>query len=270
MERETGSSAGSTTSSAKGKHLIASLTENPLSKPARLRSLSVGSSSRFLFRCLLAALFMAGSASAYPAESSLIQKPDFKLDGRTAADLSAEWWKWAMSSTDEMNPVRDMSGAHCDSGQQGKVWFLAGGFGSALIRRSCTIPAGKYIFFPVINMVYWPEEENNGYTCQEAIKNAAVNNDTAIDLFVELDGKVVKNPKRFRARTIKCFDVYERIPAERKPYSAFPSASDGYWILLKPLKPGKHSIKFGGQYNHTTAAYGHNLQDIEYEINVEN
>lgn len=205
---------------------------------------------------------------AFASESSPIQQPGFKLDGHSAADLSAEWWKWAMSSPDEVNPVRDTSGAHCDTGQQGKVWFLAGGFGSSLIRRTCNIPSGKYIFFPVINMVYWPQEENNGYTCKDAIKDAAVNNETAIDLFVTVDGQALKNPKRFRARTQKCFDVFERISAKDKPYRAFPSASDGYWILLKPLTLGKHTIKFGGQYNHTTSAYGHNLQDIEYEIIV--
>ena len=174
-----------------------------------------------------------------------------------------------MSSPDEINPVRDRDGAHCDTGQQGKVWFLAGGFGSSLIRRSCTIPAGKYIFFPVINMAYWPQKENNGLTCEQVRKSAAVNNDTAIDLFVKIDGQALKNPKRYRARTRKCFDVYGRISAEEKPYNAFPSASDGYWILLKPLQPGKHSIKFGGQYNKASSAYGRTLQDIEYEITVE-
>ena len=40
-----------------------------------------------------------------------------------------------------------------------------------------------------------------GYTCKQAIKNAALNIETAIDLFVELDGVVVNEPKRFRART---------------------------------------------------------------------
>jgi hypothetical protein len=190
------------------------------------------------------------------------------LDGRTAADLSAEWWKWAMSSPDDVNPVRDTSGIHCDTGQQGKVWFLAGGLGTSPIRRSCTIPAGKYIFFPVINMVYWPLEPDSGFTCEEAMKNAAVNNAATIDLFVKVDKKIVKNPKQYRASTRKCFDVYERIAAERKPYNAFPSASDGYWILLKPLKPGKHTIKFGGHYNHSTSSHGRKLQDIEYTISV--
>ena len=213
-------------------------------------------------------LALAVTASAYATEPSPVQQPNFKLDGRSAADLSAEWWQWAMSSPDEINPVRDRSGAHCDTGQQGKVWFLAGGFGSALIRRSCTIPVGKYIFFPVVNMAYWPKTENNGYTCELARKNAAVNNETAIDLFVKVDGQTVQNLKQYRARTSKCFDIYGRIPAEYKPYKAYPSASDGYWILLKPLPPGKHSIKFGGQYNSASSEYGHMLQDIEYEITV--
>jgi hypothetical protein len=222
---------------------------------------------RQIFLSMILALTATFSANA--TESSPVQQPNFKLDGHTAADLSADWWEWAMSSPDEINPVRDRSGVHCSTGQQGKVWFLAGGFGSSLIRRSCTIPAGKYIFFPVINMAYWPQEENNGYTCEQAKKNAAVNNDTAIDLFVKVDGQVVENPKKFRARTRKCFDVYGKIPAESKPYKAFPSASDGYWILLRPLVAGKHTIKFGGQYNSASSAYGRILQDIEYEITVE-
>lgn len=214
-------------------------------------------------------MFTSITGTAYSSEPATVQKPNFKLEGRSAADLSADWWKWAMSSPDEISPVRDNSGAHCDTGQRGNVWFLAGGFGTNLIRRSCVIPEGKYIFFPIINMAYWPREENNGYTCKQAIKNAAVNNETAIDLFVELDGVVVKEPKKFRARTKKCFDIYDWIPTIEKPYNAYPSASDGYWILLSPLAVGKHTVRFGGQYNNTTSAYGRNLQDIDYQITVE-
>lgn len=218
--------------------------------------------------CLLIILALAAAGSAYAANPSPVLQPNFKLDGLSAADLSAEWWEWAMSSPDEINPVRDRSGAHCGTGQQGKVWFLAGGFGSSLIRRSCTIPADKYIFFPLINMAYWPMTENDGYTCEMAQENAALNNQTAIDLFVKVDGQAVQNPKQYRARTSKCFDIYARIPEIYKPYKAYPSASDGYWIMLKPLPPGKHTIKFGGQYNKTSSAYGDMLQDIEYEITI--
>jgi hypothetical protein len=198
----------------------------------------------------------------------MVQDPGFKLGGQTAAELSADWWKWAMSSPAEINPVRDETGAQCGTGQKGKVWFLAGGFGSSKIKRSCTIPAGKYIFFPVINMAYWPREANNGFTCGQAKENAAINNDTALDLFVELNGVAVKDPKRYRAKTSKCFDIFERVPKDFNPYKAYPSASDGYWILLKPLNRGKHSFRFGGRYNNTTSDYGRMVQDIEYEISI--
>lgn len=221
-----------------------------------------------MFRILLGSVLFAAVGLAHSAGSEMVQDPGFKLGGRSAVELSADWWKWAMSSPAEINPVRDMSGAQCGTGQKGAVWFLAGGFGSSKIKRSCTIPAGKHIFFPVINMAYWPREENNGFTCDQAMKNAAMNNDTALDLFVELDGAAVTEPKKYRARTRKCFDIFERVPKSQMPFNAYPSASDGYWILLKPLKPGKHLLKFGGRYNTTSTDYGRMVQDIEYEISV--
>lgn len=219
-------------------------------------------------RNLLVALLLTAFGFGCSQDSVIVQDKNFMLDGRSTADLSSDWWKWAMSSPDEINPVRDISGIHCDTGQRGNVWFLAGGFGSSKIRRSCEIPDGKHIFFPVINMVYFPREANNGYTCEQAKSNAAVNNETAIDLFAEIDGVTVKEPKSFRVRAEKCFDVFDWIPTADKPYNAYPSASDGYWILLNPLKKGKHTIKFGGRYNNKTTAFGRNLQDIEYEITV--
>jgi hypothetical protein len=221
-----------------------------------------------MFRLFLAALFLSICAPGSARESAVVYDMNFKPDGRSMADLSADWWKWAMASPDEVNPVRDRSGAHCAEGQRGGVWFLAGGFGSSRISRTCEIPAGKYIFFPIINMVYWPSRSDFSYTCEQAKKNAAMNNDTALDLFVELDGVAVREPGQFRVSTEECFDVFDWAPAESKPYIAFPSASDGYWILLRPLAPGKHTLKFGGRYKNRGVAYGRMLQDIEYEITV--
>ena len=222
-----------------------------------------------MHRTLLAIGLMSIAGLSYTAEAATPLRPESTLDGHSAAALSASWWKWAKSSPDEINPVRDISGAHCGVGQQGKIWFLAGGFGSAKIRRNCAIPSGKSIFFPIINMVYYPQEQNNGVTCEDAQEAAALNNDKAVDLFVEVDGTEVKNLARFRARTEKCFNIFERVPKKYRPYNTYPSASDGYWIGLKPLTKGTHTLKFGGRYNNTTSDYGRMVQDIEYEISVE-
>lgn len=222
-----------------------------------------------MYRTTLTIIFSMLVGFAHASQSIIPLDPGFKLEGHSTAELSAAWWKWAMASPDESNPVQDTSGAHCDVDQQGSVWFLAGGFGSSKIKRSCAIPVGKYIFFPIINMAYWqPREVGNRYTCENAKALAAVNNDNALELFVELDGVAVENPKRFRARTKQCFDIFERVPKNLNSYNAYPSASDGYWLLLRPLQKGKHTIKFGGRYPSPDTAYGHMVQDIEYEIFV--
>lgn len=221
-------------------------------------------------RIFLMAIFLMMSNIAHSNQSVIFFEPGFHLEKRSAAELSTEWWKWAMSfsAQSEENPVNDTSGIHCGVGQRGKVWFLAGGYGSSKIQRNCVIPAEKYVFFPIINMVYYPASENNGFTCEQAKTHAALNNETALDVFVELDGVPIKDPKRFRAKTKKCFNMFEHVPKAFKPYNAYPSATDGYWILLKPLPIGKHSVKFGGRYNSPDTPYGRMVQDIEYEILV--
>ena len=38
-------------------------------------------------------------------------------------------------------------------GQRGSNWFLAGTFGASTVTRTCSIPEGATLFFPVINFV---------------------------------------------------------------------------------------------------------------------
>jgi hypothetical protein len=208
-------------------------------------------------------------SNAQAAQPTDVLPPDYLLDGKTNADLSATWWQWAYSTNDEANPVRDSTGVNCSVGQDGKVWFLAGGFGSSKISRQCVIPADKFVFFPVINMIYWPRKGNDSYTCDRAKFKASSNNNNAINLFVEIDGVKLENVQRFRAKTEECFDIFEKVDRSLDPYNAYPSASDGYWVLLKPLSKGKHTIKFGGGYSVDENPFGRMLQDIEYEITVE-
>jgi hypothetical protein len=202
------------------------------------------------------------------AASPTTLAPDFKLDGLAGAEWSAAWWQWAMSAPEDKSPIEDSDGANCAVNQSGKVWFLAGGYGSSRISRTCAVPAGKYLFFPLVNMAYWPRSANGGFTCQDAKAWAALNNDTALDLFVTIDGVAVEDADRFRYKTDTCFDIFARIPKSMKPYNAFPSASDGYWMILPPLPKGRHVLNFGGRYNRSSQAFGRMVQDIRYEIVV--
>jgi hypothetical protein len=221
-----------------------------------------------MLRTVLFPVLLAVSGIAHSGQIATPLAPSYKLQGQSAADLAAAWWKWAKSSPSSTNPVEDRTGAHCDTNQQGPVWFLAGGYGSSVISRHCDIPAGKHVFFPIINMVYFPGTADSGLTCEEAIQNGKLNNDTALDLFVRIDGVSLQNPKRFRAATSTCFDLLERVPKDQMPYNAYPSATDGYWILLPPLKRGTHTIEFGGKYNNSSEGYGDMVQNIKYVIMV--
>jgi hypothetical protein len=207
------------------------------------------------------------SSTSFAADFLL--PPKSSVEGRSASQLAADWWQWAMSAPREESPIGDMTGAKCTYGQEGPVWFLAGGFGSSKIRRACSIPAGKTLFFPVINMVYWPRRGDAAYTCPQAKAAAALNNDTALDLFAEIDGVAVEGIAQYRFSSEECFDIYARVPPERGPYKAYPAATDGYWLMVKPLSAGRHTLKFGGRYNRNSPSYGRMLQDIEYVLVVQ-
>ena len=64
-------------------------------------------------------------------------------------DWSAEWWQWVLGIPQATNPQLDTTGEFCDVNQPASpFWFLAGTFGGDAA-RSCTIPAGKLLFFPL-------------------------------------------------------------------------------------------------------------------------
>jgi hypothetical protein len=81
--------------------------------------------------------------------------------GRTQVELAEAWWQWAYTFPRTSGPVADLTGAECGAGQKGFIWFLAGTCESRLIHRTCKLPFGKYLFFPVINYVV-VDHENQG------------------------------------------------------------------------------------------------------------
>jgi len=133
------------------------------------------------------------------------------------------------------------------------------------------VPEGRSLFFPLINMVYFPDEDSTpeNFTCEDAEIASALDNDTAIDLFASVDGVELEDLKRLRISTPGCFDIFAHLPKGQRPYSGYPSATDGFWLLLKPLSKGHHLIKFGGKYNNSSPDYGQMIQDIEYDLVVE-
>jgi hypothetical protein len=207
----------------------------------------------------------SGFTNSYP---SVAVSTNEIVAGKALHQYANKWWQWTSTMGDEESPVRDKTGEYCHVNQNGDVWFLAGGYGTSKIKRHCIIPHGKYIFFPIINMAYWPEQDVSK-TCEEVKQESALNNSELYLVYAELDGLSIPNVRNNRIKSQNCFDLHERLALTQSTKKVYPTATDGYWLMLKPLSKGVHSLKFNAQYHHKTAVHGNMMQDIEYTIEVE-
>jgi hypothetical protein len=179
----------------------------------------------------------------------------FPPDGQ----LTADWWKWVMAIPSEINPLLDDTGEDCGVNQQGPVWYLVGTPGDTTIgnlttgdaERDCVIPEGKKILFPIINaqclelndQIFGPQLEEKLRQCAEDIINE-------VDILeASIDGKNITNFEKFRVQS-PLFTI--TIPEDNAfGYTNFTNIpqktiSDGYWVEVKGLDPGEHTIEFTG------------------------
>jgi hypothetical protein len=171
--------------------------------------------------------------------------------GKSYGEWGAAWWTWALSFPADRNPIFDATGEFGSQGQAGPVWFLAGTSGGA-VERTITIPAGKGLFLPLLNVINdYPCPDPNfqpppGQTLEEFLREGAIFFvDHATELSVEVDGVPLRNLFDYRA-TSDLF-TFTGDPS----MTAFdpcitgqpqPAVSDGYWLMLSPLRPGQHTI----------------------------
>jgi hypothetical protein len=175
--------------------------------------------------------------------TDFVLAPTSSVSGHSQGEWSRRWWQWASSFPSETSPIADRTGERCGAGQSGPVWFLAGAFGSALVQRLCIVPRGKYLFFPLINYVVFPYRDSP-LTCAQATENAKEMTDSPTVLVAEIDGIKIPDLARYRQSTRGCFDLAARSDSR----IAIPrSAANGYYLMLPPLAPGHHSLRFGGE-----------------------
>jgi hypothetical protein len=183
--------------------------------------------------------------------------------GNTYGELSARWWQWLLSIPAATNPN---TGGDCAQGQYDDVWFLAGAFGGRAT-RTCIIPAGKPIFFPVINTIaYKPTSDE---TLLDLRKLAAAFIDSIISMQVTIDGTTMNKGElaSFRVRSPSFTVIAPKkglVPPGKlqSPGNTDPLVSDGYWLLLSPLSTGMHQINF------QAATSGGFTLDVTYTLSV--
>ena len=225
---------------------------------------------RIAFVILILSIFAVPSTMAQwviPADSVIY--------GRTYSEWSAEWWQWALSIPVATHPLFDKG--DCSVGQSGPVWFLGGSFASNTDVRSCTVPAGKMLFFPILNGEDSDVEESFNNGCSDptfgssivGLRRCATAGQEGLSVRATIDGVAVPNIARtFRFQspafsfTIPDDNLFKATTGNPYLAGTYLSVGDGYYLMLSPLSQGKHTIHFKG-----SAPNGFTL-DITYHLTV--
>ena len=201
-------------------------------------------------------------------DDTLVVAPHHRFRGLTQAELANRWWQWALSYPAPVNPLLDTTGAFSHLGDRGPVFFLAattGTVGNHQVSRTVTIMSDQAVFFPVMPFITWGAI--SAYTpgtypnlLRDAEETAGIEPSGAAPnttLLLTLNGSPLPLPEKtpslfdFRQTSPNLFNLF--VPANNafgfttSLYPGnFPSVSDGWWVLLKPLPVGHYTLRFRG------------------------
>jgi hypothetical protein len=191
------------------------------------------------------------------------------------AGTTAQWWQYVISIPTTVNPLLDATGDNCMVGQRNPIVFLVGTFsgGPPAPVRTCSVPPGEWLFFPVINSVQINTPRVCGQTGSLNVAQlrslAAPLIDSATNMSVTLDGKSMNNLIRVKsdvfATTIPADNIFNFPcgggPGAVPPGIYAPSVDDGYYVLLSPLSVRDHTL-------HIHAESGDFKLDVTYILKV--
>jgi hypothetical protein len=155
------------------------------------------------------------------------------------------------------------------------VWFFEGTQGG-IANRQCTIPEGVALFFPLINLA---DVNTTTQPVSELRAEIAGCMDAATDLSLVLDGQVIpaKTLARSRVRSVPFALTYpdQGLPTDPPIPAAIysPAVDDGYYVMLKPLSVGTHTLHFTGatpgcDYPPTNLHVAPFSVDVTYQLTV--
>jgi hypothetical protein len=194
---------------------------------------------------------------------------DSKAYGLTYGQWTAKWWQWAYSIPKDVNPIVDTSGKNCMEGQAGSVWLLAGTTGGPA-ERTCTIPAGKAILFPIIN-AECSYAEYPALTSDPQLRSCAVTQNDHVTLAASVDGVKIQGLQKYRVQSpLFSISAPQNNMVGIKGGTTTQGVSDGYWVFLQPLSAGKHDVHFSGQsVDYTSTGVNNYATDVTYHLTVQ-
>jgi hypothetical protein len=209
---------------------------------------------------LLAACCVAGAAhAAQPASvrdwlNPMLYPKDAHPFGKSISTWAERNWQWIYAQPFEHNPFLDTTGADCGVGQHGPVWQLApiASMMAGTSTRHCTIPHGKALMLNLGSVNDdWPCPDPNfrpppGQSLYDFLVADALTYDMLTEMDVRLDGRPVLDPLHYRYTSENLYAL-KGDPSEVQFDPCItgnwqPSVVYGYFLMFRPLRPGKHTI----------------------------
>lgn len=232
--------------------------------------------SSFLLSTAVTLLFAASTTLAQ--QPSSIQVPEDLVpvhahrSSTPLPELANQWWQWAFSMPPSLSPLHDEDGQFCQIGQihkahKGDVLFLAGGPGGHSTHRECTISHRQAILIPILNIYMSHDPRSHRVdSCDHARQWTALQNTQVSDLIATVDGVESQDIHSLNAET--CFDLFGGRSPRFQGAPAYPTATAGRWLFLKPLKKGHHVLHVAGSYLNKDGSTFF-MDDTTYDLTVE-
>lgn len=192
----------------------------------------------------------------FPSSAPGVMNPQSRPYGLSYAEWSVKWWQWAYGLPVAGHPLFDETGADCANGQSGPVWFLGGVFNvsGTVTRDLCTVPSGTALFFPIVNAEWdnFCPPTDPPMSIDDLRATVAWFMDLTTDLVCEVDGHAIPNLETYRfagdpfAVNMPSGNIWEFFGCPTPAGTYEPLVPDGYFVMLAPLPPGKHTIHFRG------------------------
>ncbi len=208
-----------------------------------------------------------------------ILPPESLPYGLSYQEWAAKWWQWSLSQATnkiEYGGLPDI----CD-GPASEVRFLAGGPYPTAAVRHITISDRVALFFPVLSV--WVDNTGcptfTDLTADQLLAEAEGMWGSVTETSCTLDGELVagmEDPTNsiylvqsppFSYTTAPKHNVLAGVygaPCIGGNVTVYPAVADGIFLMLAPLKPGKHTIHFVGIVGPASAPYVD--VDVTYDI----
>lgn len=219
----------------------------------------------------------------YPAHSV--------VGGNSMEDWAVTNWKMTFETpvhgsdgVSIRNPAFDETGDQAAQGNLDGAFMLFGTItGGNVVRSNVSIPAGKPIFVPIAGIEFSNYDTPNAdfslpgtYTQAELAqfaKLSALSIASRGELHVNIDGRPVATLAAHR----EFAPIHYTLPDEDNVLQNFgldftgpvDASVDGYYVMLKPLSPGEHTINMGSTIPHNDFPLLSDFSaDVTYHVTV--